>query len=177
MIIIVEGIDRVGKTTLCNRLSEELNIPIHKYKGIIKYDKMKNKEETDKTLGLIQLLKETGSSIIFDRSYMSDYVYGVLQRNYKTSKANKNFELVNNALYDCNNSGNKVFVIIVNPVNLEKSSKEHGLDLSPHFKMFSIIYDCINEKNICKKIICNYYNFDNVVNFLKMIKIEEENDI
>ena len=118
MIIIVEGIDRVGKTTLCNRLSEELNIPIHKYKGIIKYDKMKNKEETDKTLGLIQLLKETGSSIIFDRSYMSDYVYGVLQRNYKTSKANKNFELVNNALYDCNNSGNKVFVIIVNPVNL-----------------------------------------------------------
>lgn len=175
MIIIVEGIDRVGKTTLCNRLSEELNIPIHKYKGIVKYDKMKNKEETDKTLGLIQLLKETGSSIIFDRSYMSDYVYGILQRNYKALKANKNFELVNNALYDCDKSGNKVCIILVNPIDINESSKEHGVDLTRHYELFNIIYDCLNDKNFCKKIICNYYNFDNVVNLLKMIK--EENDI
>lgn len=175
MIIIVEGIDRVGKTTLCNRLSEELNIPIHKYKGIVKYDKMKNKEETDKTLGLIQLLKETGSSIIFDRSYMSDYVYGILQRNYKALKANKNFELVNNALYDCDKSGNKVCIILVNPIDINESSKEHGVDLTRHYELFNIIYDYLNDKNFCKKIICNYYNFDNVVNLLKMIK--EENDI
>ena len=30
MIIIIEGIDRVGKTTLANMLSERFNIPIYK---------------------------------------------------------------------------------------------------------------------------------------------------
>ena len=39
MIIIVEGIDRVGKTTLCNRLRQELGYPVFKHnKSEFSYD-------------------------------------------------------------------------------------------------------------------------------------------
>ncbi len=34
MIIIIEGIDRVGKTTLANMLSERFSIPIYKQERI-----------------------------------------------------------------------------------------------------------------------------------------------
>ena len=51
MIIIVEGIDRVGKTTLCEKLNKELKIPIYKHKNNqFYYNLMDNKNETDKML-------------------------------------------------------------------------------------------------------------------------------
>ena len=40
MIIIVEGIDRVGKTTLCHKLSDITGYQIYKYHGDVSYDKI-----------------------------------------------------------------------------------------------------------------------------------------
>ena len=168
MIIIVEGISRVGKTTLCNKLSKKLNIPIHKYKGIVPYDKMNNDEETDKTLGLIQLIKETNADIIFDRSYISDYVYGILQRDYDIANAFKNFKLVNDALYNYSLQG-KVYIILVKSTDIKKSSLEHGKDLQEHEYLFCDAYNLIDE-NLVKKICCDYNTIDVVVNIINLNK-------
>ena len=53
MLIIVEGIDRVGKTTLINKLHEKYNIPVFDDK-YLKFNAIVNKNEfiqieTDKT--------------------------------------------------------------------------------------------------------------------------------
>ena len=160
MIIIVEGIDRVGKTTLCNRLSNEFNIPVHKYKGIVDYKNMKNIEETDKMLMAIQLLQETNSNIILDRFSFSDYVYGLIERDYATIPASKNLFLVDEALSKIDD----VFLILVEPTDIERSSLEHGSDLSMHKKMFD---DVFKESHVKNKWKCTYNTIGEVVSFIK----------
>lgn len=160
MIIIVEGIDRVGKTTLCNMLNEEFNIPIHKYRGLIKYNKMDNTEETDKTLGLIQLLKETKSSIIFDRTYFSDFVYGMFERNYNIDIAVDNFRIVDDAIAELDD----VFLIYVLPTDVNKSSDEHGKDLKMYDDEF---YDLFKHSKIKNKWRCTFNTLNEAINFIK----------
>lgn len=163
MIIIVEGIDRVGKTTLCNKLSGEFGIPIHKYKGIISYDKMSNAEETDKTLGLIQLLQETNADIIFDRSYLTDYVYGIIERKYDKLPALAHFYMIDEVLENMKD----VFLIYVLPVDIKKSNYEHGKDLQKYDDMF---YEMFKESKIKNKYRCTYNSFNMAIDFIKINK-------
>jgi thymidylate kinase len=74
-IIILEGIDMVGKTTICQAFSKATEIP--SFKQIYK-DKW-----FDHTVDLlygeearIQMLEQLHFSAIFDRSYPSEYAYG-----------------------------------------------------------------------------------------------------
>ena len=184
MIIIVEGIDRVGKTTLCNKISEETKIPVHKYNGIIPYDEMKNKQETDKTLMLIQTVEELKADLIIDRSYLTDCVYGIVERGYKVGKALKNVRLINKRLQQYADKGNSVFVFLMQPTSLEESSKEHGADLSYYSRMFNEIWqshfalggiksDIIGSGFYAKN--ANYKNIPEVVNFVRLRKkLEDE---
>src|SRR3990167_9124961 len=79
-IIIFDGCDRTGKTTISKALSEKLNIPLFK-----RIDINKN---YDYLIDIIycgefytQLLEQTKYSIIFDRLYPSELVYShVLNR-------------------------------------------------------------------------------------------------
>ena len=160
MIVIIEGIDRVGKTTLCNMIHNELNIPIHKYKGIVKHENMSNIEESDKTLSLLQLLKETNSNIIFDRTYFTDYVYGVLERNYDKEIAYSNFcyiDVVASKMDD-------VFLIYVVPTDINESSNEHGKDLSKYNDLF---YDLFKDSKIKNKWRCTYNTLNEAILFIK----------
>lgn len=167
MIIIVEGIDRVGKTTLCDKLSEEFGIPIHKYKGLIKYNKMNNTEESDKTLGLIQLLKETNSSIIFDRTYFTDFVYGTIERNYDLDIAIDNFNIIDNTISKLSN----VFLIHILPTDIEESSRQHGKDLTRYSKEFYDLFRCSKIEN---KFRCNYNTMNEAISFIKGRTINEK---
>ena len=163
MIIIVEGIDRVGKTTLCNKLQEELNIPVYKNKGIIQYNKMDNTEETDKMLKLIDLCNLTNSSIIFDRFYLSDFVYGILERNYNIDIAIDNFRKVDDLLSEIDN----VFLIYVLPTDIENSSKQHGKDLRVHDGEF---YDLFRNSKIKNKWQVTYNTLNEAVMFIREIR-------
>ena len=160
MIIIVEGIDRVGKTTLCNKLSEKFGIPIHKYKGVLSYNEMDNYNETDKILISFQILKETKSSIILDRMQFSDYVYGVLERNYSIEDAKHNFEKIDNAI--CNEDD--VFLIYMLPTDIEESSRQHGKDLSVYDEEF---YYLFKKSNIKNKFRCTYNTMDEAIMFIE----------
>ena len=167
MIVVVEGIDRVGKTTLCNKLKNEFNIPIHKYNGIINYSEMNNREETDKMLMTVQILQETNSDIILDRFNFSDYVYGITERDYGFVAASRWLTIIDEKL----SSLEDVFLILVEPTNLERSSKEHGKDLSLHKKLFD---DLFKESRIKNKWKCTYNTLNEAIMFIKSVKENKE---
>lgn len=163
MIIIVEGIDRVGKTTLCNLINDVFDIKTHKYKGIVEYKNMNNLEETDKTLGLFQLAIETDIDIVFDRAYMSDYVYGIIDRNYSPLEASKNLKVIEDFI--CKNN-DKFILIMIKPENIDKSNKEHGKDLSKHEILFE---DLFKESKINNKALFSYSSLNEALNYIDKI--------
>jgi len=81
-IIIIDGPEKVGKTTISRELSKRINIPYFKrsISGFTEkslfLDKFSFKEATkyDQTY-IIDFLKQTNYSIIFDRCYPSEWVY------------------------------------------------------------------------------------------------------
>ena len=163
MIIIVEGIDRVGKTTLCEKLNNELSIPIYKNKGIIKYSKMNNIEETDKMFKLLDMYELTKDfDVIFDRFNISDYVYGSIERRYDRSIARTNMEMINERLANFDDA----LLILVTPTDIERSSKEHGKDLKEYNDMFKDAFDGV----YFRKIECNYNEIDDVVKIVKEMR-------
>lgn len=161
MVIIIEGIDRVGKTTLCKRLSETLNIPIYKHVGEFKYSKMDNENETDKMLQIIEICKLSNSFIIFDRFHLTDFVYGVLEREYDSHKAENNKNEIEEKLNEIG-----AILIVVNPTSIVKSSKEHGKDLMMHNQLFKTLFSLAKIKN---KIECDYTSFDEVEEFIRKV--------
>ena len=73
-ILIVEGVDMVGKTTILSELSKQINIPVYKEvreeRWYDHYIDLKYAEESR-----IQMLEQLGFSVIFDRSYISEFAY------------------------------------------------------------------------------------------------------
>lgn len=159
MIIVVEGIDRVGKTTLCSKLSKNLNIPVFKHKAEkFDYSKMDNENETDKILLALDLCDLLKKDIIFDRLHWSDYVYGNLERNYDSYKSASNIEIIENKLKNM-----ETIIVYIKPTDLEESSRQHGKDLFKYDKLMDLCY------NMCKlkKIKCNYSSIDKIVEEIK----------
>lgn len=73
-IIILEGLDMVGKTTIAQKLSEDIHVPLFK--------EIRNERWYDHVIDLlyaeesrIQMLEQVGFNIIFDRSFPSEYSY------------------------------------------------------------------------------------------------------
>ena len=164
MIIIVEGIDRVGKTTLCNKLSKELSIPIYKHNNEqFSYSRMDNDNETDKMLQLIDLYSILDGDLIFDRFHISDLVYGTMLRNYNMQSAGINYKLIDDRLSNlC--FGQEAILILVKPTNIEKSSHEHGADLVEYDRLMQTAFDT---SSIEMKYICDYNSIDLAVEKLK----------
>lgn len=161
MIIIVEGIDRVGKTTLCEKLHSSLNIPVYKHIGPFKYTKMDNDNETDQLLQLLQMCKLQKNFVIFDRLHLTDYVYGIIERNYNVIKAEENFKLLDDFIKD--NFSDAVLLLVL-PTDINKSSEKHGKDLINHNNGF---YDLFKKSNIEYKYKCTYNTLDEAVTFVK----------
>lgn len=76
-IVIFEGHDKSGKTTIAAMLSKIANLPVFKVQ--------RNKYHWDSTVnlnylteGITQFLEQTDASVILDRWHGSDYMYGQL---------------------------------------------------------------------------------------------------
>jgi thymidylate kinase len=77
IIIILEGHDKSGKTSIAKVLSEKIKVPIFKV--------VRNKYDWDKEANLkygteqiTQFLQQTGASVILDRWHPSDFMYSKL---------------------------------------------------------------------------------------------------
>lgn len=161
-IIIVEGIDRVGKTTLCNLLLKELeDFKLIKYDSeIIKCKDRQNNYETDKSLLTLEVCKIFGGLALFDRLHLSDYVYGIVQRNYNKQEAYKNFQMIEQY---ANQNFKNAILILVKPTDIKRSSEEHGRKLSEHEMWFEDIFELSKIKN---KFSCNYNTLDDAIKFV-----------
>lgn len=157
MIIIVEGIDRVGKTTLVDKLKDATNFPVFKHDGsLFDYSKMDNMNETDKMVQLLEFGKLMGQpSVIFDRFHVSDFVYGSIERSYDLKEAECNFNRIEDTMKELG-----VILILVNPTDIEWSSEKHGKDLTLHQASFEAM---VEKSSIKKKFMCNFTTLDEVV--------------
>lgn len=163
MIIIVEGIDRVGKSTLCKKIEKEIGFKTFEstYKN---FSEMTNEKETEKMIQLLSLSDQLNADIVFDRLYFSDYVYGSIERNYDKTESIKNFVSVDSFAFDLKND---VVLIMVIPTDLKRSSEEHGKDLSKYEEEFEKMFLRSGLKN---KFRCTYNTLDEAVTFIRSVK-------
>jgi len=160
MIIIAEGISRVGKTTLCNKLSSK-NIPIYKHNtNIINYQEMKDNIETEKMMCMIDVYRSIPSNIIFDRFHFSNAVYGILLRNYNKQNAFDNIKKIEQYL----KSTGRVILIKVSPTDIKESSRQYGKDL----KQFEDLMQELYNNSVLEKYECNYVSQDKLIERLKI---------
>ena len=135
MIIAVEGIDRTGKSTFCEALSDNTGF-VNFYSP--ESDIMKNKDknmydEADKCLKLATLADLSSTDVVFDRFHMSDFVYGILNRNYDIDEATKLFKKVDEKLAKLG-----VVVYYFKPKTVAYSSVLEGRDLSKEYELFEL---------------------------------------
>lgn len=163
MIIIVEGIDRIGKSTLCKKLSDKLGFPIYKEIGV---EKKSREGNTRSQMSLLSLSQSTKCNVIFDRLFASEFVYGMLERNYVVIEAIKDF---NDAL-DALTKISDVIYVGMYPTDIKKSSKEHGKDLSEYDRLFTMtnrfVKEKLSKKQDARVIFCNYHDIDRVANVI-----------
>lgn len=168
MIIIVEGIDRVGKTTLVNKLVEACNIKsfFDSYLKFTYFDWESNKRimingernnvvvNTEKINSLINFFEQFSDKIgnvLLDRFHISEFVYGFSDRDYTSYEV---FNTFDKRLAELN-----ALIIYVKPKDLEWSSKQHGSNLECHNRTFDYAVDVTR----CEVMECDFDSLDEVV--------------
>lgn len=163
MIVVVEGINGVGKTKFCERLHNKTGIP--SYCENISIADMKvmysSNGETirsimvEKMLTALEVLKETESDMIFDRFHLTEWVYGWIERN---ATIRSGISKVDDMLSDM---GAKI--VLFHPVDIAQINEKYKKDFTEYEKMFSKI------KSKCDIINCTYLEMEAMV-----VKINEE---
>lgn len=89
MIIIFEGPDRCGKTTLAKKVAEHFSIPYFKSskQGFCEVDLEQGNKHDWRFM--LDFLSQTNPNVVFDRSFISQYVYS---RIFREENVLKNFE-------------------------------------------------------------------------------------
>ena len=156
-IIIVEGVDRVGKTTLCKKLENATGYK--RFRDDFRYcsnylDVNVNTEKINTLMNLIE--NWFVNDIILDRFHITEYVYGVVDRGY----ANKDMIDIDERLSRLGN----VLLVYVKPVDIEKSSKEHGKNLKEHEAMMQSFLRRTSLQNI-------QIDYNDIDLFVEMVKI------
>lgn len=161
MIVIVEGIDRVGKTTLCNLLKEQLGLKIYK--------KEREGGNNANTLlaNLVNFANATGHisfwksdickdiSFVVDRFSWTELVYSTVLRQ----NPNELMNLINEDLEEMDH----VLMVLIRPTDISWSSNQHGEDLEPYSKMFDELFK--NYKG--HKIATDHEHLQEVVDYIK----------
>lgn len=148
MIVIVEGIDRVGKSTFCERLHEYSNWPVYKHDSeLFKYSDMDDRNETDKMLQLLDVIDQLDDQfdpdakrgIIFDRFHLSNLVYGFQERNYELHNGLVRLKAIEERLLSMKQK--VVLVMLYDDNGTYRASIEHGKDLNEYQFDFNKLYD------------------------------------
>lgn len=159
-LIIVEGIDRVGKTTLVNKLSSELNAITIKDEWLC-FDRASEYVASEKLETMMSILKSLDESnydmtIVLDRFHITEYVYGLIERGY----ANKRSLEIDKMLANFKN----VILVYVRPADIYMSSVMHGKSLKKNEDLMSSLVE-LSEIN--KKVKCSWNTLDEAVKHIK----------
>lgn len=156
-VIIIEGVDRVGKTTLAGLLSTRIGAKIFKDSSFFAYNGYEANVEKVKTF--VNMAMQMKMGIICDRSFITEYVYSKLERNNATAEA-----YLSDCLWMFQYADFDVLYVYVKASDIKLSSNLHGKDLSSHSKLYDELYEAIT----FKKIACDWFALNEALD-----KIEE----
>lgn len=190
MIIIIEGIDRVGKTTLCEMIEEKYveSVGFRRFRDDTRYvHNHLNREVNTEKINTLQNLLEAGfiHNIILDRYHITEFVYGAIERSYKnidmydidrrlakldskdTSEEEEDgVDVIDPGMSFDGHIQNDVVLIYVVPVDIKISSEKHGYNLERHLKWYNDFY---NNTLIKNKIKVDYKTLDLALDFIDEI--------
>lgn len=136
MIVVVEGIDRVGKTTLVNKLVDAGFISL---KDEFLLDKSLVDNFNDYSIGkcesFVKLAKELhqqGKNVVIDRLHLTEYVYGIVERGGCNEKAVWMIDM----MLACQGA----VLCYITPSNWELTKELSGADQTQHAKYFDLAY-------------------------------------
>lgn len=181
MVIIIEGLDRTGKTTLANELSKRFNIPIYKKDrekcgDSFVDDELINLGDSIATVKLFNSELFKGRHVILDRFHWSEYVFNMVDRRAHLQE--RYLELV---CEEMNNNPSNYIVIHMHPTNLLRcvNDDECGRSIdrfAEYYKYFCIAQSFCEEKfkdlmvyNSC------YSGIDKTCNLIGDLIKKEEN--
>lgn len=161
MIVVVEGIDRVGKTTLVDNLVENGFIDIKdkfitsEIPDIVKYDDFPaySLGKCESFVVLAEKLDKEGKNVVIDRLHLTELVYGAIDRAGRVNE-------VGCLTLDCLLAKMGALLCLVNPTDINFSSEMAGRQLKEHNKLFSHYYALSS----MDKISCDYSTLDAALN-------------
>lgn len=168
MIFLVEGIDRVGKSTLCDKLSKVTGAVVFRANST-QFVSNSDKDiynEADKAYKLYKLAYDIGSDAIFDRMHLSDVVYATLRRGFDLESSFEVFKKIDEVanVYGVN-------VIYIKPDEqggLSRCEKMAGESLEQDLKFFDRVYDM----SICNKVCIHTSDIDDAIDAIKMSRTQ-----
>ena len=98
LIVVVEGLERTGKTTLCKEFEERGFVYFKDYNRINKHICCGMESRLDTTLTFLQNLSENGVNVVVDRLHLSEYAYGKIFRKGHSA----NVDYIDNAISKLN---------------------------------------------------------------------------
>lgn len=159
MIVVIEGIDRVGKTTLANKLKDAGFIYL-KDEFVINDDFVKEFSDysvgkCDSFVALINDLKQKGKNVVVDRLHLTEMVYGQVKRG-----GNVNMQAC--WAIDMILAKMGAYLCYVQPSNMELSNELAGHDQTKLHEAFETYV----KLSSMRKITCDYENIDNAVAYI-----------
>lgn len=100
LIVVVEGLERTGKTTLCKEFEKRGFVYFKDFNRINYHDVTSLEGRLDTILTFLQNLSENGVNVVVDRLHLSEYSYSNVFR--KLEGAARNIDYVDNAISKLN---------------------------------------------------------------------------
>ena len=100
LIVVVEGLERTGKTTLCKEFEKRGFVYFKDFNRINYHDVTALEGRLDTTLTFLQNLSENGVNVVVDRLHLSEYSYGNVFRKIEGSA--RNIDYIDNAISKLN---------------------------------------------------------------------------
>ena len=98
LIVVVEGLERTGKTTLCKEFEERGFVYFKDFNRINKHICLGMESRLDTTLTFLQNLSQNGVNVVVDRLHLSEYAYGkIFRKGYSM-----NVDYIDNAISKLN---------------------------------------------------------------------------
>jgi len=162
MNIIIEGVDRVGKSILAKKLADRLKYVIFhdEYSDWVKVlPNMKiatprelklAQEISNVRLEVLLQIAASSNNIIFDRLHLTEQTYGALRGLDFSS-----YDSIDKRL-----SGLDPLLILVESEDIKESSEQHGSSLEVHE---AILKSLFYASTINRKVKVKYADFDRLV--------------
>jgi len=147
-VLIFEGHDQSGKTTIAKAMSAELSIPYFKIERVDRWwDPEINVKYT--TSALTDFIRQTNANVILDRWHLSDYMYGML---FKRSVDSGRIFEIDRVLAKMNAS---IVICYKDPEKYQADPKDSEYVAAKDYERMTDIYKTLIKWSNCKTLLLN----------------------